>query len=212
MALDTGFVVAVLEGIEGTLDEVIERLDNAELKASLDVDLLKQTLRQRTMQSSDVARQLKRIVVRRQAAEQTLKEGGLWKHTADVVRNGLEDDGGHAGGLDVDRLKAQWDELARVQEKVRIRLLRGTEADINVSPETYVARLHYRTAIVDECPFYECRVCEQRCIVARSFTSVEGLMDLNGKVGEGLSRIPNVRHHAIVCIVERSPHKSISKE
>ena len=30
MALDTGFVVAVLEGIEGTLDEVIERLDNAE--------------------------------------------------------------------------------------------------------------------------------------------------------------------------------------
>jgi hypothetical protein len=37
MALDTGFVVAVLEGIEGTMDEVIERLDNAELKASLDV-------------------------------------------------------------------------------------------------------------------------------------------------------------------------------
>ena len=37
MALDAGFVVAVLEGIEGTLDEVIERLDNAELKASLDV-------------------------------------------------------------------------------------------------------------------------------------------------------------------------------
>ncbi len=37
MALDAGFVVAVLEGIEGTLDEVIERLDNVELKASLDV-------------------------------------------------------------------------------------------------------------------------------------------------------------------------------
>ena len=37
MALDTGFVVAVLEGIEGTLGEVIERLDNAELKASRDV-------------------------------------------------------------------------------------------------------------------------------------------------------------------------------
>ena len=37
MALDAGFVVAVLEGIAGTLDEVIERLDNAELKASLDV-------------------------------------------------------------------------------------------------------------------------------------------------------------------------------
>lgn len=37
MALDKGFVAAVLEGIEGTLDEVIERADNSELKASLDV-------------------------------------------------------------------------------------------------------------------------------------------------------------------------------
>jgi len=36
----------------------------------------------------------------------------------------------YAGGLDLDRLKAQWDEMARVQEKVKIRLLRGTEADI----------------------------------------------------------------------------------
>jgi hypothetical protein len=37
MALDAGFVAAVLESIEGTLDEVIERVDSAELKASLDV-------------------------------------------------------------------------------------------------------------------------------------------------------------------------------
>ena len=37
MALDAGFVAAVLEGIEGTLDEVIERVDIAELRASLDV-------------------------------------------------------------------------------------------------------------------------------------------------------------------------------
>jgi hypothetical protein len=36
MALDAGFVAGVLEGIEGTLDEVIERVDNSELKASLD--------------------------------------------------------------------------------------------------------------------------------------------------------------------------------
>ena len=36
MALDAGFVAGVLEGIEGTLDDVIERLDNTELKASLD--------------------------------------------------------------------------------------------------------------------------------------------------------------------------------
>ncbi|HET7827133.1 MAG TPA: DNA polymerase/3'-5' exonuclease PolX [Anaeromyxobacter sp.] len=37
---------------------------------------------------------------------------------------------GYAGGLDEDRMKLQWDEIARVQEKVKVRLLRGTESDI----------------------------------------------------------------------------------
>ena len=37
MALDAGFAAAVLEGIEGTLDEVIERVEISELRASLDV-------------------------------------------------------------------------------------------------------------------------------------------------------------------------------
>ena len=37
---------------------------------------------------------------------------------------------GYAGGLDADRLRRQWDELAAVQERVRVRLLRGTESDI----------------------------------------------------------------------------------
>ena len=36
----------------------------------------------------------------------------------------------YASGLSVDRLRAQWDEIARVQEKVSVRLLRGTESDI----------------------------------------------------------------------------------
>ena len=37
----------------------------------------------------------------------------------------------YANGLDVDRLKRQWDEIAQVQEKVpRIRILRGSEVDI----------------------------------------------------------------------------------
>jgi DNA polymerase (family 10) len=36
----------------------------------------------------------------------------------------------YAGGLPLDRLQRQWDELAKVQERVRIRLLRGTESDI----------------------------------------------------------------------------------
>jgi len=36
----------------------------------------------------------------------------------------------YARGVDIDRLRAQWEEIARVQERVTIRLLKGTEADI----------------------------------------------------------------------------------
>lgn len=36
----------------------------------------------------------------------------------------------YANGVMVDRLKRQWDEIARVQEKVKVKLLRGTESDI----------------------------------------------------------------------------------
>src|SRR2546428_8333958 len=52
----------------------------------------------------------------------------------------------YAGGLSVDRLKAQWDEIARVQETVTVRLLRGTESDILADgaldyPDTILERL-----------------------------------------------------------------------
>jgi DNA polymerase (family X) len=36
----------------------------------------------------------------------------------------------YAGGLNEERLKRQWDDIARAQEKVKVRLLRGTESDI----------------------------------------------------------------------------------
>jgi DNA polymerase (family 10) len=36
----------------------------------------------------------------------------------------------YAGGVTLDRLKEQWDEIAQVQERVNIRILRGTESDI----------------------------------------------------------------------------------
>jgi DNA polymerase (family 10) len=36
----------------------------------------------------------------------------------------------YARGVKLDRLKLQWEEIARVQEKVKVRLLRGTESDI----------------------------------------------------------------------------------
>jgi len=36
----------------------------------------------------------------------------------------------YAGGLKLDRLKRQWEEIAQAQEQVKVRLLRGTESDI----------------------------------------------------------------------------------
>jgi DNA polymerase (family X) len=37
----------------------------------------------------------------------------------------------YAGGLTEDRLQRQWDDIARAQEKVKVRLLRGTESSIH---------------------------------------------------------------------------------
>lgn len=39
----------------------------------------------------------------------------------------------YAGGVSPDRLRRQWDEIDEVQEKVRVRLLKGTESDIVAS-------------------------------------------------------------------------------
>jgi DNA polymerase (family 10) len=36
----------------------------------------------------------------------------------------------YAGGVSLDRLKRQWDEIAAVQETVKVKILRGTESDI----------------------------------------------------------------------------------
>lgn len=36
----------------------------------------------------------------------------------------------YARGVGIDRLRTQWDEIARVQERVKIKLLKGTESDI----------------------------------------------------------------------------------
>jgi DNA polymerase (family 10) len=52
----------------------------------------------------------------------------------------------YAGGLTIDRLRAQWDEIDRVQEGTRVQLLRGTESDILVDgsldyPDSILERL-----------------------------------------------------------------------
>ena len=50
----------------------------------------------------------------------------------------------YAGGVELERLKQQWDEIAEVQERVRIRILRGTESDILID-----GRLDYPDAILE---------------------------------------------------------------
>src|SRR5512137_567728 len=59
----------------------------------------------------------------------------------------------YARGLDLDRLQAQWEEIDRVQEKVSLRLLKGTEADILEDgaldwPDAVVERLEVVVASV----------------------------------------------------------------
>ncbi|HKU43642.1 MAG TPA: PHP domain-containing protein [Polyangiales bacterium] len=51
----------------------------------------------------------------------------------------------YAGGVELDRLERQWDEIAEVQERVKIRILRGTESDILIDgaldyPDAVLAR------------------------------------------------------------------------
>lgn len=51
----------------------------------------------------------------------------------------------YANGVGLDRLKKQWDEIARVQERVSVKLLRGTESDILES-----GKLDYPDAILEQ--------------------------------------------------------------
>lgn len=51
----------------------------------------------------------------------------------------------YANGLDTDRLRFQWEEIARVQERVSVRLLRGTESDILAD-----GALNYPDAILEQ--------------------------------------------------------------
>jgi len=51
----------------------------------------------------------------------------------------------YAGGLNVDKLKRQWDEIDEVQEKVAIKILRGTESDIVAD-----GRLDYPDAVLEK--------------------------------------------------------------
>ena len=51
----------------------------------------------------------------------------------------------YAGGVSLDRLKRQWDEIDEVQEKVKVKILRGTESDIVAD-----GRLDYPDKILEQ--------------------------------------------------------------
>src|SRR5689334_16148638 len=79
-------------------------------------------------------------------------------HTLEAMVRGAEDMGMkyititdhsptaiYANGLKLDRLKRQWDEIDEVQEKVSIKILRGTESDIIAS-----GKLDYPDAVLEK--------------------------------------------------------------
>ena len=72
----------------------------------------------------------------------------------------------YARGLSVDRLKAQWDEIAQVQEQVKIRLLRGTESDI-----TREGALDWPDAIVEQLDVVIASIHERHRMDAAAMTS-----------------------------------------
>jgi DNA polymerase (family X) len=51
----------------------------------------------------------------------------------------------YAGGVELDRLEQQWEEIAQVQERVAIRILRGTESDILID-----GSLDYPDAVLEQ--------------------------------------------------------------
>jgi DNA polymerase (family 10) len=79
-------------------------------------------------------------------------------HTLEAMARGAEEMGmkyititdhsptaSYANGLKIDRLKRQWDEIDEVQEKVSIKILRGTESDIIAS-----GKLDYPDAVLEK--------------------------------------------------------------
>ena len=51
----------------------------------------------------------------------------------------------YAGGLPLDRLKKQWEDIDKAQEQVKVKLLRGTESDINAD-----GSLDYPDAVLEQ--------------------------------------------------------------
>jgi DNA polymerase (family 10) len=61
----------------------------------------------------------------------------------------------YAGGLTLDRLEEQWEEIAKLQEKVKVRILRGTESDIRADgaldyPDSILERMDVVIASIHE--------------------------------------------------------------
>jgi DNA polymerase (family X) len=85
----------------------------------------------------------------------------------------------YAGGVSLDRLKEQWDEIARVQELVSTRILRGTESDI----------------LVDGALDYDDRTLEQFDVI---IASIHGRMRLDREAMT--SRIERAMRHPLFKI------------
>lgn len=106
----------------------------------------------------------------------------------------------YASGVDLDRLKQQWDEIAAVQERLEIRILRGTESDILAD-----GSLDYPAAVLEQFEVVIASIHARHRLDAKQMTErlVRALSLPVFKIwGHGLGRILNHRP-PIDCDVPR---------
>jgi len=106
----------------------------------------------------------------------------------------------YAGGLTVDRLRRQWDEIDAVQEKVKIKILRGTESDIVAD-----GRLDYPDRILEQLDVIVASIHARYKMDARKMTEriVTAMRQPVFKIwGHALGRLIQ-RRPPIECDVER---------
>ncbi len=93
----------------------------------------------------------------------------------------------YAGGLDLERLKEQWEEIDRVQELVKLRILKGTECDILAD-----GKLDYPDHILDKFDIVVASIHSRYKQNAKQMTKrlLRGLKDKHFKVwGHPLGRL-----------------------
>jgi DNA polymerase (family 10) len=143
-ALERGLVLRP-DRLEDEAGEVLDVEDERELYARLDLSWIPPEIREDLGEIEEAARGEVDLVEQADIrgfvhCHSTWSDG---KHSIEEMARAAEARGAkfititdhsktahYAGGLDIDRIRRQWDEIDEVQERVSIRILKGTETDI----------------------------------------------------------------------------------